>query len=337
VNQLYSAIRKNWFVAVSASDLKNRPVAVTVLGVPLVISRLGSDVLVAEDRCPHRNAPLSLGYQQQGMLKCPYHGWAFDSKGKCRQAPGLASGCLPTVGLNCWQSCEQDNWIWVAPPGTPVERRPYQLPFADSPKMEDYSMKSELHAEFADSIENLLDGTHTPFVHQGLIRKATNSQSFVAQIRRNQRGVEVEYRGEGKQQGLISRVFEAEREVSFGRFIAPCSAELEYRSKRRTELFVAAHFTPVDAERTKVFISSYLPKSLIPKPLKKPLVNLLFGRVLKQDKWILERQSENCRKFKQRTFSIWQADVIRPWLDAWVRDGILPSQIEQESQVEFLL
>jgi len=44
---------------------------------------------VFEDACPHRLAALSEGRidENTGNLMCTYHGWTFDSAGKCTNIP----------------------------------------------------------------------------------------------------------------------------------------------------------------------------------------------------------------------------------------------------------
>ncbi len=57
-------------------------------------------------------------------------------------------------------------------------------------------------------MENLLDGTHTPFVHAGLCDMKGASRAFQATVRREEERIEVEYRGEKGQSGFLSRWFE---------------------------------------------------------------------------------------------------------------------------------
>jgi len=43
---------------------------------------------ISQDFCPHRLAPLSEGrVEADGQLLCAYHGWRFDSTGKCTDLP----------------------------------------------------------------------------------------------------------------------------------------------------------------------------------------------------------------------------------------------------------
>ena len=77
-------LRDYWYIACTAKAAEKKPVAFTAFDTPLV-AFTGSNgkpgVLI--DRCAHRNAPLSEGFIKDGALLCPYHGWAYDTKGDC--------------------------------------------------------------------------------------------------------------------------------------------------------------------------------------------------------------------------------------------------------------
>ncbi len=328
-------LRGYWFVACKLASLRNRPLAVTILGTPLVIYRSGEKVVAAEDRCPHRNAPLSAGSVHDGCLRCPYHGWTFDSEVRCVSAPGMSANSTPQVSLRRWQVSVSDGLVWVAPRDAPKDRMPYQRTLDRS--YQGFTLSADLVADLGDAIENLLDGTHTPFVHAGLVRGNANQQIFTATVRRHEHLIEAEYRGEPGQDGWISRLFEPQREVSFGRYVPPFSAELEYRSTKRVELFVVSHFTPIDRGHTRVFATCYLPPSRIPNAVRFAVVRPFFQRVLHQDRHILRLQQENIRKFKTRSYTHWTADLLRPWIDAWLAQGAFPPQSQGPQEVEFEL
>jgi phenylpropionate dioxygenase-like ring-hydroxylating dioxygenase large terminal subunit len=77
-----------WYAVAQSSDVAPGPLAVTVLGEPLVLWRTADGVLTAaRDRCPHREAPLSLGQVVESGLQCPYHGWTFGASGACVRIP----------------------------------------------------------------------------------------------------------------------------------------------------------------------------------------------------------------------------------------------------------
>ena len=76
-------------VATEAELAPQRPLAVTLLGEPLVLWHDGAQAHAFTDRCPHRGARLSLGRVHDGQLECPYHGWRFGGDGQCRHVPAL--------------------------------------------------------------------------------------------------------------------------------------------------------------------------------------------------------------------------------------------------------
>ena len=83
------------------------------------LARLDGEVVAFEDRCPHRLAPLSAGWVEDGKLRCGYHGWVFDATGRCRLIPANGAdgpipprACLrPAEGV-----AERDGQIWLAVP-----------------------------------------------------------------------------------------------------------------------------------------------------------------------------------------------------------------------------
>ena len=41
----------------------------------------------AQDECPHRLAPMSVGRVENNQLVCRYHGWRFEGEGRCAACP----------------------------------------------------------------------------------------------------------------------------------------------------------------------------------------------------------------------------------------------------------
>ena len=80
----HSVVRlpRYWYVACLSTELRRRPLSRAVLDTPMALFRDGAGVPHAlVDRCPHRNAPLSIGRVRDGLLECRYHGWRFDRSG----------------------------------------------------------------------------------------------------------------------------------------------------------------------------------------------------------------------------------------------------------------
>src|SRR5919197_3616893 len=121
----------HWFIACSSRDLRRRTLAVTIQGVPIVLFRRADGRPGAlEDRCPHRNAPLSAGRVRHGELECGYHGWRFDDRGTCVAVPGLATPpeARATQAV-AFPSREQDGYVWVySSPGSEPRGAPFAFP-----------------------------------------------------------------------------------------------------------------------------------------------------------------------------------------------------------------
>lgn len=330
-----NVLRRHWLMVCLDSDIRATPLARTVLGYPLVLFRDGRTVVALSDRCPHRNAPLSAGRVIDGCIQCPYHGWRYSADGRCTFRPGVADAVPRETAVESFATVVQDGAVWVYLGDRPTTPPPHR-PWYDDSAFEYFRWSDTVEASFADALENLLDGTHTPFVHSGLVRSPSEPQLFTAIVRVQGGIAEAEYIGEGRQAGWISRLFERDRRTSFGRFIPPCVAELEYTSTGGTEFILNSHFTPECDNRLRVHSTIFLRRSTIPLFVKRWLITPFFRRVLRQDQGILKLQQDNIRRHHGRAFQSWEGDLLRGWIDTWLRTGQLPDS-GMERRVELKL
>ena len=94
-------------------------------GEPIVLYRgTSGQVFALEDRCAHRQVPLHLGVVAGDVLKCHYHGWAYDCAGKCVDVPYLGKERRPN-GVRSYPVREIDGLIFIFPgnPDLAAERR----------------------------------------------------------------------------------------------------------------------------------------------------------------------------------------------------------------------
>src|ERR1700712_781634 len=112
-----SGLAQQWYVACRSSQLGSRPLARTVMDVPLALFRTSAGPAAVLDRCPHRNVALSVGRCVGDTLECRYHGWTFDGTGRCVAIPGLArDGVLgPRHAVTSFAALDHRGWIWVCP------------------------------------------------------------------------------------------------------------------------------------------------------------------------------------------------------------------------------
>ena len=91
--------------------------ALQMLGLPIVLCRDRTGMLSAmRDICPHRGMPLSFGRFDGERVECPYHGWQFDTKGRCQRIPALPDEPIlktDKIGIATYPAEETDGMIWL--------------------------------------------------------------------------------------------------------------------------------------------------------------------------------------------------------------------------------
>lgn len=178
-------VRNIWYVAGHAEEAGETPFARIYLDEPVVIYRGETGALVAmDDRCAHRLAPLHKGKVIGDSIQCPYHGLRFDSTGKCSHMP-LGGEAPPRATLKTYPIVERHSllWIWM---GDPALADPLAIPdFSDRDDDSADWFTGVLHcqANYQLLIDNLLDLTHSEFLHPFLASDgwAARNQQTVTQ------------------------------------------------------------------------------------------------------------------------------------------------------------
>lgn len=298
---------------------KKKPHKVVFFGENIVLFREDQGRISAlPDRCPHRHAPLSEGKVVNGCIQCPYHGWQFSGEGTCVFVPGLNEEKQCRSGRNLKPFCvrEQQGLVWIfyrnheeAPLFDPPS-----LPFYEDSSYTSFCLETISFTQTMNAIENLLDATHTHFVHNHLIRSDRVPRKEIKAIVRPQwNSVEVEYLNEKRQSGLISRLFGQGKVVGYGRYTLPATAQLEYKNEEGTRLVLTAFFSPIDDSRVRAFIVvSQRQHRFIPNRILNWVVKSLFKMGMKQDREILELQSGNQTSVQNPSFVSTEVDLIYP-------------------------
>jgi vanillate O-demethylase monooxygenase subunit len=171
VGNLHPEFRAFWHPVAWSHEVSDTPVAVTLLGEPLVLLRHADGAAAAFiDECPHRGAPLSLGTLDGEELVCAFHGWRFAADGSASCIPALGADALIPSRARLTAPdgvCERYGIVWVA-------LEPARVSIPSWPDGEDHSLgefsptshTSEVLAAY--QTDNLLDASHFPFLHSSL-------------------------------------------------------------------------------------------------------------------------------------------------------------------------
>ena len=131
----------------------------------------GGVVYALEDRCAHRQVPLSMGVVEGEALRCCYHAWAYRGDGRISQIPYLPKGTeRPPRGVRAYPVREAYGLVFVFP-GDPskADGMPLpELPEFDSERHKTMTYSRTVDCHYSFMHENLLDMNHQ-FLHRGVV------------------------------------------------------------------------------------------------------------------------------------------------------------------------
>src|SRR4051812_7408651 len=163
-------VRNRWYIAAFSEEVTREPMERTLLGTPTVLYRTEAGSPVAMyGICPHRYYPLALGRLEGDALVCGYHGFTFAADGKCIRIPAQGTGagfCQPTYRL---EERGPLIWIWMgsADACDPELIPPYEDFGLDQPGWSECAhCLFRIRARSQLLVDNLMDLTHLPFIHQ---------------------------------------------------------------------------------------------------------------------------------------------------------------------------
>ncbi|UGY14395.1 Rieske 2Fe-2S domain-containing protein [Bradyrhizobium septentrionale] len=162
-----------WYPIAWSHELKpGRTFAGHFAGEPIVLVRsVEGDVFALEDRCAHRQVPLSKGTVDGCTVRCCYHGWRYDGSGQCVDVPYLGKGKLPN-GVRSYPCFESNGIIFVWPGTAPAADPLAQIGHAAEPGYKSRRFGKIVRCHYTFMHENLMDMNHQ-FLHRRTTGKVT--------------------------------------------------------------------------------------------------------------------------------------------------------------------
>ncbi len=165
--------RRYWVPALLSEELPAPdcpPVRVKLLSERLIAFRDSAGKLgLIDEFCAHRGVSLYFGRNEEGGLRCPYHGWKYDNMGHCLEVPSEPedSTFRKKVKLKAYPCVEQGGVIWayMGPP----ELKPAlpALEWATVPADQRFVSKRLQESNYLQALEGGLDSSHVSFLHSG--------------------------------------------------------------------------------------------------------------------------------------------------------------------------
>jgi len=156
-----------WYPVAWSRELKpGKTIATRYAGEPIALVRpVEGTVFALEDRCAHRQVPLSKGKVTGHAVQCCYHGWAYGRSGRCIDVPYIGKGKLPN-GVRTYPCQEKEGLIFIFP-GDPELAETVPMPslgrVAD-PAYKTRRFGRPVGCHYSFMHENLMDMNHQ-FMH----------------------------------------------------------------------------------------------------------------------------------------------------------------------------
>ena len=168
-------MRRYWMPALWSEEIAEpdgTPVRVRMFGENLVAFRdtSGTAGLLAEG-CPHRLASLALGRNEEGGIRCIYHGWKFGADGACLDMPTEPGehGFRSRMRATSYPVREAGGivWAYLGPAGGEAAFPRYD--WTSVPRSHVAHLKFVEDANYLQAVEGSIDSAHTRFLHRGTL------------------------------------------------------------------------------------------------------------------------------------------------------------------------
>lgn len=166
-----SFFRQYWHPVLLSAELPHpdcAQVRVRVLGESLIAFRdTSGQVGFIGEQCPHRKASLFFGRNEEGGVRCAYHGWKFDIAGRCTDMPNeLDDRVKDKIRHKAYPAREQGGAIWIYMGGdNPAPPLP-NLEWIDLPAEQRFQAKRVQQSNWLQTLEGDIDQSHVGFAHR---------------------------------------------------------------------------------------------------------------------------------------------------------------------------
>jgi len=167
-------LRSYWIPLCYSEELAERdgpPVRIRLLGESLVAFRdTAGRVGLFDHHCPHRRASLFYGRNEEGGLRCAYHGWKFAVDGQCLDMPNEPGDCplqhkVRAIAFPCR---EAGGVVWTymgAMSGSDLPPLP-AMGWAVAPAERKSTLRYIRRCNWVQAMEGDFDSSHLGFLHR---------------------------------------------------------------------------------------------------------------------------------------------------------------------------
>ncbi|PZO43877.1 MAG: cell death suppressor protein Lls1 [Pseudanabaena frigida] len=349
-----------WYPVFYIEDLdKTKPAKFTLLERDLVIwwDCHTNAWKAFDDRCPHRLVPLSEGrIAEDGLLECPYHGWAFKGDGSCDRIPQQPEGGTAHTSkracVNALPTAARQGLLFVyagKPENAPQVKIPIIEPLdTETEKWTLFGTFRDLPYDALTLLENVLDASHLPFTHHKSVGNRANAAPMVLEVLETDK---YGFKGtweEGPRRGKLGK-----QDTTF---IAPSLMWHDLTSKQFGRTITAVYATPTRKGECRLFarfpfqFSSAIPRFFIgitPRwyshigqngILEDDQIFLHYQEIyLEQALAKMEGNANHAKAFYLATQADTYVSELRKWVSRYEADPFVGQQLSEPLVKEVLL
>lgn len=175
---LHLPLSRYWYPVVRSSRLLDRCThKVRLLGENFVVARRDDQVLAVDERCPHRQASMTLARVEDDGLRCIYHGWLIGCDGVVKETPNERdSGGRGNLRVRAPGIREAGGLIWLNICEDEADRAPFpDWPWLDLPEDQVVITDVAQKTNWVQSLEGSIDSSHTTVLHQDHVKSAATT------------------------------------------------------------------------------------------------------------------------------------------------------------------
>lgn len=189
----WTILSQYWYPVARSDEVKDKPLAATLLDVPLVVYRAGDKPVVARDLCLHRGTPLSMGWVEGEKIVCPYHGFSYAPDGRCVSIPAHPDAKIsPRLCLTVYPAIERYGLVWTTLSGEEENIPPMPI-WGNDDYISFLPPTVDIGGSAGRQVEGFLDVAHFAWVHTKTFADRNNPVVPGYKVKRTEYGLHTDY------------------------------------------------------------------------------------------------------------------------------------------------
>jgi phthalate 4,5-dioxygenase len=162
-------MRRYWVPVLSSSEIAepdSPQVRIKIMGEKLLAFRdsQGRPGLI-DEFCSHRGVSLFLGRNEEGGIRCSYHGLKFDVLGNCLEVPSAPHMCAK-MSIKGYPCIERGGLVWAYMGPADKQPDPPEVEWCMVPETHRFITKRLQECNYLQAMEGGIDTAHVSFVHR---------------------------------------------------------------------------------------------------------------------------------------------------------------------------